>query len=386
MSGVPVILKEIARSGLSKWDALPFLRKVTDIVPNVIYIFNQKTQSNEYSNRSIGETLGYSDEEILQMGASMMPTLCHPGDMTKVAAHFADIKRLKDGEVAQIEYRMKGKSGEWVWLLSHDTVFDRDETGAVLRHIGVAANITAQKHAEEDARREHLKAAATNDELRAFSYSVSHDLKSPSNTLSLVLNELMECHGDSFDEDAKNLVNMALATAGRMGTMVDDVLNYTRVINQDVEAAPIELQSITENVLADLAALVQENNAVVTIGPLPEVMADKTQIRILLQNLIENAIKFHRPDCAPNVSVSAVSVPYQKRTSISISDNGIGIPANKHEQVFQIFKRLNGALEFSGSGLGLAICRRIAANHGRTIHLTSEPDKGAVFSIELPIV
>lgn len=386
MSGAPVILQDIARSGLSKWDALPFLRKVTDVVPNVIYIFNQQTQSNEYTNRSMGGTLGYSFEEVQEMGAEMMPILCHPADLPKVGAHFATILELSDGEVAQVEYRLKNKAGDWVWLQSHDTVFDRDDDGSVLRHIGVASDITPQKNAEQLARKEHLKATATNDELRTFSYSVSHDLKSPSNTLCLILNELIECHGDTFDDDARDLVNMALATAGRMGTMVDDVLNYTRVINQDLSTLEVDLNTVVADVLANLGAAISETEAHITVDPMPIVVGDKTQLRILVQNFVENAIKFHRPDQVPSVHISASETPDQNRLILSISDDGIGIPPEKHEQVFQIFKRLNTALEYTGTGLGLAICRRIAANHGTTICLTSNPGQGATFSLELPKV
>lgn len=383
MAGAPVLLQSIMNSELAEWDTLAFLRKVTDVVPNVIYIFNQQTQSNEYTNRSLGEALGYNSEEVKHMGADMMPLLCHPTDLPSVGAHFGRIQQLEDGEVAQVEYRMKSKSGEWVWLLSHDTVFDRDADGNVLRHIGVAANITAQKHAEDAARTEHLKAAATNDELRAFSYSVSHDLKSPSNTLCLILNELIACHGDGFDDDARELVDMALSTTSRMGTMVDDVLNYTRVINQDTVIEPVDLEAVTADTIVNLSALVHTHDAEVTVDPLPDVMTDEMQLRILMQNLIENAIKFRQPGVPPHIEISAERVPHQKRAVIQVKDNGIGIHPDKHEQIFQIFKRLNNTVEFNGAGLGLAICRRIAANHGSTITLMSTPGNGATFSIEL---
>ncbi len=130
-----------------KWDAAPFLEKVVGIVPNVIYVFNQKTQSNEYANRSLGDLLGYSAAEIQKMGDALMPSLCHPEDLGRVGEHFGAIQRIADDEVLTVEYRMRHKGGHWVWLLSYDALFERDEDGSVLRHIGVATDITDQKQA-----------------------------------------------------------------------------------------------------------------------------------------------------------------------------------------------------------------------------------------------
>lgn len=377
------ILKDIASSGLLAWDAAPFLQKVTDVAPSIIYVFNQKTQSNEYSNRSLGAALGYSADEILEMGANMMPLLCHPADLPRVGAHFETIKTLNDGEVAQIEYRMKHQDGFWSWLLSYDTIFDRDATGSVLRHIGVASDISAQKAAEERAVAERQKAETTNEELRAFSYSMSHDMRSPSNTLNLLLTEFLETHGETLDPDALKLVGMALDTVDRMSLLVDDVLSYTRMVNHNLFVETVDMNTLVHNVVQDLQALIQTKAAIVDISDLPNVKADRMQIQVLLQNLVENAIKFHAPNMQPHVSISATVQDGGQSYAIVVADNGIGIKTDKHEQVFTMFKRLNAQADYSGTGLGLAICRRIAANHASKIVLVSSPGSGATFSIEL---
>ena len=379
-----VILKDVAVAGLSHWDAAPFLKKVTDIVPSIIYIFNQTTQSNEYSNRSLGESLGYSAEEVREMGAMLMPTLCHPDDLERVGKHFAALREARDGEVLQVEYRVQHKNGDWVWLLSHDTVFDRDPTGRVVRHIGVASDITAQKTAEERARAEHLKSQTINDELRTFSYAMSHDMKAPSNTLNLLLTELLETHRDTLDPDAIELTELALGTVAHMGNLVDDVLNYTRVINQDFKLTTVPLNALLGHVEQELGGVIRHQGGILDIGELPSVAADATQLRIYFHALIENAMKFHKPETFPRVSVTAALTDDLKGYDITVCDDGIGIEASKHEQVFKVFKRLNTAPGHSGTGLGLAICRRIAANHGSTINLVSAPAQGAAFTIRLP--
>lgn len=376
-------VKTLSDKGLIHWDAAPFLKKVTDVAPGIIYIFNQHTQSNEYSNRSLGETLGYSAKEVLDMGAGLMPMLCHPDDLAKIGGHFELLKTLKNGDIARTEYRMRHKDGHWVWLMSHDTVFDRAADGSVLRHIGLASDITAQKEAEQRAINETYKATTTNDELLAFSYAMSHDMKAPSNTLGLLLSELLECHGDSLEPDAVELLDMALVTVQRMGLLIEDVLNYTRVIDHDLEIESVSLHQLIHEVLGDLQDVAAQTQAEIQVDALPDVRADAFQMRILFKNLIENAIKFHSPGSPARVRIYAPSSPDFKYCTVTIEDSGIGIDPAKHQQIFTIFKRLNAPVDFTGSGLGLAICRRIAANHSTQIMLRSELGEGSAFSIGL---
>lgn len=378
------ILKEVADAGLSSWDAAPFLTRVTDIVPSIIYIFNQQTQTNEYSNRSLGAALGYSCAEVQDMGSDLIPTLSHPSDLEEIGKHFAMLSSLKDGDVVQIEYRLRHKDGHWVWLLSHDTVFDRDATGRVLRHIGVASDISALKEAEAHALEEKRKATTTNDELMSFAYAMSHDMKAPSNTLHMLLNELIDTHGQTFEPDAKELSYLALGTVSRMNKLVDDVQDYTRVVAQDFVAQKVPLAPLVRLVLEGMSDLLKSTGARVIVDDLPEVFADPDQLEILFVNLIENAVRFHKPDTVPEVSITAAPIPDMSRFAITVADNGIGIDAAKHDQVFQVFKRLNTQAEFPGTGLGLAICRRIAANHGSQIDLVSAKGSGAAFTIGLP--
>ena len=130
---------------IDEWEAEEVLSKITNVVPGIIYVFNQKTKSNEYTNSALGDVLGYSPEEVREMGDGLFPQLCHPDDLPAIGAYFATIQDLAHGELTSIEYRLRHKAGHWVWLLSNDTVFERDEDGSVLRHIGVATDISLQK-------------------------------------------------------------------------------------------------------------------------------------------------------------------------------------------------------------------------------------------------
>ena len=375
-------LSRVQASGLDGWDALPFLEKVTSVAPGIIYVFNQQTQSNEYSNHSLGESLGYSVEEVQAMGATFLPTLCHPDDLGRVFEHFDKIKRLDDGAIAEVEYRMKHRDGDWVWLISHESVFDRDAGGNVLRHIGVATDITAQKLAEAEALREKQAANDANEELRSFAYSVSHDLKSPSITLELLLGELRHAMKETADDEATSLMDSAQKTVGRMQQLIEDVLHYTRVIGSAKFQDSVNLDQTFSDLLEDLKGEISRASARIEIDPMPSLPGDPVQLRILFQNLLGNAIRYRKPDTAPAISVSC------RRTgpivTISVKDDGIGIDPAMHDRIFQLFARLHGEKEYPGTGLGLATCRRIAANHNGSIRVDSAPGKGSTFSVSLP--
>ncbi|MEM7718963.1 MAG: ATP-binding protein [Pseudomonadota bacterium] len=353
------------------------------LLPSIAYIFNQETQCNEYANRNIGEVMGYTEAEIQAFGANLMATLSHPDDLPDVLQHFKRISRLRDGEVASVEYRIRHKDNRWVWFLSMDTVFDRDAKGRVRRHLGAAADITRQKEAEERAVAATHAAEVANEDLRAFAYSISHDMKSPSNTLHLLLSELHKTHSEAMDSDARQLVDHAIETVDSMQRRILRVLDYTRLIDQKYAFGPVSLDTVLVSVLSDMAADIKATGAQIDVGPLPLVSGAEEELKILFQNLISNAIKFRKEGRTPHVRIRDTSDPEESELSITVSDNGIGVPEKSFALVFEMFKRLHSERTFEGSGLGLAICRRIAISHGGDIFLNSEMGEGSAFTVQL---
>ena len=373
-------LANAMKSSLKSWDAAPFLEKFVGIAPSIIYVFNQLTQSNEYSNRSIGATLGYSEQEILEFGASLMPSLIHPEDLATVGKHLHQITTLDDGEVISLEYRMKHKAGNWVWLLGYDTVFERNDDGSVLRHIGVATDITIQKTAEAKARAETRVAENANEELRSFAYAVSHDMKAPSNTLDMLFNELKMTLDDT-DTEAAQLVDLGTSTVKRMQVLIEDVLNYTRIIGETVAFEPVQLGPLVADILGDFEAEIRQAGARITVGDLPDVYGSTTHCRILLQNLIGNALKFRAQGVTPEITIAGTEATSDQVVAITVSDNGIGIPKGEQGRIFGMFKRLHNETDYPGTGLGLALCRRVAFSQGGDISLNSEEGEGAAFTV-----
>lgn len=372
------------------WTSTHFLEKVTSVVPGVIYVFNQQTQSNEYANRSLPETLGYSGDEIRELGDAMMVELCHPDDLPLVGAHFEAIRGLPDGEFRQVEYRMRHRDGHDVHLLSVDTVFDRDEDGNVRSHIGTATDITSMKEADLARQRaaveiEHhvQEVAAANEELTDFAYAASHDLKSPINTLQVIIEEIRAELGPQH-ELTTTLIDPALAVAGRARSLVEDVLHYTRVIGQPTEPEEVDLSELARDARDDLFGEVGEVGEVeIVIGDLPTVIGDPVQLRLLLGNLVSNAVKFRRPSVDHRVELGPVH-DGGGQTGFWVTDNGIGIAEDRHQQIFGVFQRLNLASDFAGTGLGLALCRRVVHNHAGALHVESTVGQGTTFTVTLP--
>lgn len=376
-------VKKIEQDDCHIHEGLPDFARIIEHAPNLVYVFDHRSGSNVYANRSIGDMLGYSKAEVQRLGSNLITSLIHPADLPRVLAHFDIIRNLGGEEIAPITYRVRHRSGAWLWLFSQDTVFARDADGVVTHHIGTASDITAQKQAEETALRAEATANATNEELMAFSYAMSHDMKAPSNTLGLILSELRLSLGDMASKDAMALLALADHTVARMKTLVDDTLGYAQAIDAPVEKTTVNLDAVFANVHKLLRADLRHYDGQLSATPLPHVKGIETQLFLLLQNLIQNALKFHRPGLPPSVHVSATQPDAEGTVVLSVTDNGIGIPFDKQTQVFRLFKRLANEQCPHSSGIGLATCRRIAMNHGTEVSLRSKPDAGSTFSIRL---
>ena len=166
-----------------------------------------------------------------------------------------------------------------------------------------------------------------------------------------------------------------------MKKMIDDLLMYSRVSTRGKPFAPTSFETVFNQALDNLKIAIEESGAIVTHDPLPNVMADASQMSELLQNLISNAIKFRREQ-PPRIHVSAD----QNETEwiFSVRDNGIGIAPEYFERIFMLFQRLHSAKEYPGTGIGLAICKKIVERHGGRIWVKSEPGKGSIFYFSIP--
>jgi signal transduction histidine kinase len=275
-------------------------------------------------------------------------------------------------------------------------------TGAALRRSNgdlTALNSTLEQRVAErtaDAEDRARELARSNAELEQFSSVASHDLQEPLRKIRMFGDRLKESAGDTLaDEPAADLERMRSAAA-RMQRLIGDLLDFSRVTHRGKEFAPVDLQRVANEVVSDLEARIVELEGTVDIGSLPTLEADATQMRQLLQNLIGNALKFHRDDEAPHVRVTSEVIEGQvprfsgeavagSRAVITVEDNGIGFD-NKHaERIFGPFERLHGRSAYEGTGIGLSIARKIAWRHGGHIEASSKQSSGATFTVTLPL-
>ena len=171
-----------------------------------------------------------------------------------------------------------------------------------------------------------------------------------------------------------------------MRKLIDDLLNYSRVTTKAKPFERVDLNAVMEDVIADLQVRIEETGGRVEVSDLPTIDADAVQMRRLLQNLVDNALKFHREGEPPLVKVNGEVMKDEVNIcQITVADNGIGFDRKYMEKVFAPFQRLHGQSEYEGTGMGMAICRKIAERHNGQIMADSEPDQGTTFTITLPV-
>lgn len=230
---------------------------------------------------------------------------------------------------------------------------------------------------------EHMSAELrqSNEDLQQFAYAASHDLKEPLRSIASSLGLLARRVG--LDANAREFLGYANDGAQRLSGLIDNLLDYSRVHTQAGPPQPVELEEALDTALRDLGSLIADSGVQITREPLPRVMGDRAQVIRVLQNLLDNAIKYSRKHAAvPRVSVTA----RHEGTFcvIGVTDNGIGIAPEHHDKVFVMFKRLHTRQEYEGNGMGLALCKVIIQRLGGRIWLRSKPGEGSSFFFTLP--
>lgn len=397
------------------------LRTVVENSHDGISLIDLKSGFYTFMSPAQEELTGFTMEEINSFTTEEAYERIHPNDREKLSSLQKRMSASLNSE-AMVEYQWKIKSGEYCWF--HDSrKLVIDDQGKPIGLVSVSRDITAQKQAEElkqfmlekeqqlteelSASNEELQATAeelkttneelihaqnsmqelinklktSNKELEQFAYVASHDLQEPLRTVASFTQLLEMRYKDKLDEDADDYIGFIVEGAKRMKDLIDDLLAFSRLNTESKEFELIMMEITLDDVLTNLKPSIKKNKAEVTYDPLPSVMADSSQINQLLQNLIANAIKFHG-DKPPKIDISAREV--DDEWIITVSDEGIGISPEHHEQIFNIFTRLHTREKYEGTGIGLSICKRIVERHGGRIWVESEPDKGSTFFFSIP--
>jgi PAS domain S-box-containing protein len=335
-------------------------------------------------NQTLCGMLGYSAAELRERSEA---AVTHPDDRAFDEQQFA---RLRTGEVASVQYekRYLHRNGRIVWAqLSATCVVD--PVGLPRYYVVQVMDVT-ERHAAEQALRElNMRLAQSNRELQEFASVASHDLQEPLRKIQAFGDRLRSRYGEVLGDDGRDYLERMLQAAQRLQRLISDLLAFAQVSSRGLPFEQVNLNVLLQEVVSDLESQIERTGGVIRIGALPTLIADPTQMRQLFQNLISNALKFHRPDVAPVVAIDAEPIgPASNPTGyrISVTDNGIGFDEKYLDRVFTIFQRLHARSAYEGTGIGLAICRRIAERHNGTLTANSTPGSGTTFFVTLPAI
>ncbi|WP_298843712.1 PAS domain-containing sensor histidine kinase [uncultured Roseobacter sp.] len=356
-------------------DSPDFLRRMATLVPGIIYIFNHQTMSNEYSNRSIAELLGYSQQEAIDMGDALMSTLMHPEELPRIANYLELLSQSEDGIQHVIEYRALNKSGELVWLRSIDAVFDRDVDGSLLRHIGIAMDITAQKKAAERLR-------STNRELEQLTYVATHDLKGPVTNMATLL--------ESIAHRCDDLPATYSETLDLMREVCDQATQKLHMLVRVSEAStgqfpaprPVDVSHACATAIEKLEPVIRNTGGKIkTDLKVAEVSCVPDALSEILEDLVRNALIYCPEGRRPEILIR--SFDRDGASYVEVHDNGDGLdPERDTERVFSLFQRAHA--HPPGDGVSLYVARRLMERLGGSVELSGSASGGAVFSLVFP--
>lgn len=328
----------------------------------------------QYANQRFIRRIGVNTEDLIGKSFwEVFPNLLG----TEVEANFRRVK--EEGKPVQFQ---TGNFYASFWY--EISAFPTQDGLAVF-----AIDRTEQHKAEEALRESEAvlrtyaeKLERSNRDLQEFAFVASHDLQEPLRKIASFAEVLLST-SENLDERQRGYLDRLCQASERMRKMIDDLLELSRVATQGQPYARVELSKVAAHVISDLELQIERTGGTVEVGDLPVVEADPLQIRRLFQNLISNALKYHRPDVPPVVKVSGTQLS-PELIQIRVEDNGIGFDENQVERIFQPFQRLVGKSQFEGTGMGLAICKRIVERHGGELIARSTPGVGSTFIITLP--
>ncbi|MBC1219303.1 PAS domain-containing protein [Nostoc sp. UCD121] len=289
------------------------------------------------------------------------------------------------------------KNQMWGLLIAHQCAHPRQWTSweiELLRQLADQIGIASTQSLileQETRHREEL--TRSNEELKQFAFVASHDLQEPLRKIKSFGDRLKSTCGDTLSEQGRDYLERMQNAASRMQTLIEDLLTLSRVTTRAQPFVSVNLTKIAQEVLSDLEIYVQQTGGSVEIGELPTIQADPIQMRQLLQNLIGNALKFHRPQIPPVIKIYSKILNNQadnissnsELCQIIVEDNGIGFEEKYLDRIFNVFQRLHSSIEYEGTGIGLAICRKIIERHHGHLTAQSKPGQGAKFTILLSI-
>jgi len=336
-----------------------------------------------YWNRGAQELYGWRAEEAIGKRSHDLLRTVFPAPLDDMAADLLRNGRW-EGELE------KTKSDGTRVVVASRWSLQRNEQRIPIAILETNNDITQRKRGEEEVRqlnqelgKRTIELEAINKELEAFAYSISHDLRAPLRHM-VGFTELLQKNASSVvDDKGRRYMTTILESAKRMGTLIDDLLAFSRIGRAEARESIVNLEELINEVRSEVAQEAEGRNITWKLGPLPDLCGDRSMLKLALVNLLSNAIKFTRPRPQPEVEVGCAE-KQNGRIVIFIRDNGVGFDMKYANKLFGVFQRLHRPEEFEGTGIGLATVQRIIRRHGGEVWAEGFVDKGATFFFSVP--
>jgi PAS domain S-box-containing protein len=340
-----------------------------------------------YWNRGAEELYGWTSEEALGQVSHQLTRTIFPEPLDEINAKLLGTGHW-EGELIHTK-----RDGRRVVVASRWSL-QRDEQGRPSAILETNNDVTERKEAEEAVRRSRdeleikVKERTTdlqsvNKELEAFAYSVSHDLRAPVRHIAGFA-ELLQKHAEPvLDDKSRHHISMILDSANRMGTLVDDLLAFSRIGRAEAQKTTVHLEQLVKGVMGEIAPDTQDREIAWSIGTLPVCHGDPSMLRLVFGNLISNAVKFTRLRHTAQIQIGSIN-HQPNEVVVFIKDNGVGFDMKYKDKLFGVFQRLHSQEAFEGTGIGLATVERVVRRHGGRVWAESSVDHGATFFVALP--
>ncbi|GAB5520462.1 MAG: hypothetical protein RhofKO_27130 [Rhodothermales bacterium] len=345
-------------------------RALVKALPDLIFVFDGEGIYQDYFAPSDADLLLSPDDFLGKSVAKVLPEPLGRASLEAIQTVF------RTGEPQLLEYPLPSPGGP-------DRYFEarivRQDSRTVL---AISREITERMEARHRLEQYAKDLEQSNRALERFAYVSSHDLQEPLRTIHSFTDLFIRRYGHDLDDRGREYLNFVTEGTRQMRALIDDLLAFSRVRGARLTVAEVDLNTVVAAVQQTLRAAIDEHEAHIVVAPLPTIQADEGQIRLLVQNLLSNALKFQPLGNRPHIHLSAERK--DDTWAISIRDNGIGIEPAYLDQIFDAFKRLHNREIYSGTGVGLAICQRIVERHGGTLRVESAPSSGSTFTFTLP--
>ncbi|PZF73355.1 sensor histidine kinase [Taibaiella soli] len=378
---------------------LSVLKQMASMISSLVWVCDVQQNSVVFVSPRVEAQLGWTDMTnvpAMQFWNHILPK----GDQVAIMT-------IADAAMTNAEYTdqplqcsLKHRDGTSIPYAVRCSLFKTADAGDVLVFTAEKTETVEQLEKAHQDIEEKMAAQLeelnrSNQELEEFAYVASHDLQEPLRKISTFSGRIQSKYGDLLQNEGKMYLDRILVATEDMRTLIDNLLDFSRVIRADHTVSTVNLSAVVHDVVRDLELVIEETNTTITQGDLPKITGVTVQMKQLFTNIINNAIKFRKKDTPVHIdiqqgSVSAEEVarwnllPEKKYFKITIADNGIGFEDEYAERIFKIFQRLHGKAEYPGSGIGLAICKKIVDYHQGRIYAENIAGQGARFTIILP--